>query len=32
MKSIKLLTNSANTKFCPFQVKINCSKFIIDGF
>ena len=32
MKSIKLLTNSANTKFCPFQVKINCSKFITDGF
>ena len=24
-----LLTNSANIKCCPFQVKINCSKFII---
>ena len=25
-----ILANSANTKYRPFQVKINCSKFIID--
>ena len=28
--SIKILANSANTKSRPFQVKIYCSKFIID--
>ena len=28
---IKILAYSANTKCRPFQVKINCSKFIIDG-
>ena len=26
----RILANSANTKCRPFQVKINCSKFIID--
>ena len=26
-----MLANSANTKCRPFQVKINCSKFTIDG-
>ena len=25
-----LLANGVNTKCCPFQVKINCSKLIID--
>ena len=28
--SIKILANSANTKSRPFQVKIYCSKFIVD--
>ena len=28
---INLLANSANTNCCPFQVKINFSKFMIDG-
>ena len=28
---IIILANSANTKCRPFQVKINCSIFIIDG-
>ena len=28
----KLLANGASSNYRPFQVKINCSKFIIDGF
>ena len=26
-----VLANSGNTKCCPFQVKMNCSIFVIDG-
>ena len=31
LQPLIILANSANTKYRPFQVKINCSIFIIDG-